>query len=163
MGMGDEEIYRKYADDLVRFATGIVGPFDAPDVVTDAWLRATKSASWTEVRDQKAYLYRVVVNVARSSYRRSLRRRLREQSAAQPDVVYPSESDLDVLDALDRLSEQQRAVVVLVYWEAMTLAEVAEVLDVSEGTVKRHHERAKSKLRKALRTHRVSEGGPNAE
>jgi DNA-directed RNA polymerase specialized sigma24 family protein len=35
----DKEVYRKYADDLVRFATGLVGPTDAPDVVSEATLR----------------------------------------------------------------------------------------------------------------------------
>ncbi len=42
MGM-NEEIYRKHADELVRFATGVVGPFDAEDVVVDAWLKATNA------------------------------------------------------------------------------------------------------------------------
>ena len=43
--MTDEEIYRKHADDLVRFATGLVGPFDAQDVVTDACLRSFRARS----------------------------------------------------------------------------------------------------------------------
>jgi DNA-directed RNA polymerase specialized sigma24 family protein len=47
--MIDEEIHRKYADDLVRFATGLVGPFDAQDVVTDACLRTFCPQRWPEV------------------------------------------------------------------------------------------------------------------
>ena len=47
--MADEEIYRKYSDDLVRFATGLVGPFDAQDVVTDACLRSFRAKEWPQV------------------------------------------------------------------------------------------------------------------
>lgn len=146
----NEEIYRKHADDLVRFATGVVGPFDAQDVVVDAWLKATGSSSWPSVRDHKAYLYRAVLNTARSSYRGALRRRIREQKAAVPAVTYPVEPDVDVLRALDRLSERQRAVVVLAYWESMTMDEISDALGISSGSVKRHLARAKAHLKKDL-------------
>jgi hypothetical protein len=42
----NEDIYRKHCEELVRFATGLVGPFDAHDVVTEACLRAFQSRSW---------------------------------------------------------------------------------------------------------------------
>jgi RNA polymerase sigma-70 factor (ECF subfamily) len=146
----DEEIYRKHADDLVRFATGVVGPFDAQDVVTDAWLKATHTKAWPTVTNHKAYLYRTVLNTARNSYRGTLRRRLREQRAADSDIAYPVETDVDVLDALDHLSERQRAVTVLAYWESMTTTEISEALDISPGSVKRHLGRAKTTLKKIL-------------
>ena len=146
----NEEIYRKHADDLVRFATALVGPFDAQDVVVDAWLKATTSTSWPSVRDHKAYMYRTVLNTARSSYRGALRRRIREQKASVPDIAYPVEPDVDVLSALDGLSERQRAVIVLAYWESMTVVEIAEALGISAGTVKRHLGRAKNHLKNAL-------------
>jgi DNA-directed RNA polymerase specialized sigma24 family protein len=43
--LSDEEVYRKYADDLVRFAMGLVGSCDADDVVSGAILRAFSSPS----------------------------------------------------------------------------------------------------------------------
>jgi len=146
----NEETYRKHADDLVRFATGVVGPFDAQDVVADAWLKATGSPSWPSVRDHKAYLYRTVLNTARSSYRGTLRRRIREQKASVPDTQQPVEPDVDVLQALDSLSERQRAVVVLAYWESMTTSEIGDALGISPGSVKRHLARAKNHLKKLL-------------
>lgn len=146
----DEEIYRKHADDLVRFATGVVGPFDAQDVVTDAWLKATRAKAWPSVTNHRAYLYRTVLNTARNSYRGTLRRRLREQRAATSEIAYPVETDVDVLNALDRLSERQRAVTVLAYWESMTTNEISEALDISQGSVKRHLGRAKAILKKIL-------------
>jgi len=148
--MTDEEIYRKYADDLVRFATGVVGPFDAPDVVTDACLRAFGSKAWPTVTNHRAYLYRSVLNQARSHHRSTLRRRVREMRAALPEHTHLNEADLDVLAAVDRLSVQQRASVVLTYWEDLAPAHVAARLGVSEGSVKRHLARARSRLKELL-------------
>jgi RNA polymerase sigma factor (sigma-70 family) len=146
----DEEIYRKYADDLVRFATGLVGPFDAPDVVTDACLRAFGTSGWDQVANHRAYLYRTVLNQARSHHRSTLRRRLREMRTAMPEIAMPLEVDVDVLAAVDKLSVQQRASVVLTYWEDLTPAEVAARLGISEGSVKRHLARARARLKELL-------------
>ena len=60
------------------------------------------------------------------------------------------EPDVDVLLALGGLSERQRAVVVLAYWESMTMVEIADALEISPGSVKRHLGRAKHNLRKSL-------------
>jgi RNA polymerase sigma factor (sigma-70 family) len=148
--MSNEEIYRKYADDLVRFATGLVGPFDAPDVVTDACLRSFSVPGWTGVANHRAYLYRAVLNHARSHHRSTLRRRLRELQAAVPEASSPPDVDVDVLVAVDRLSVRQRAVVMLTYWEDLSPGEVAARLGISEGSVKRHLNRARSRLREQL-------------
>lgn len=148
--MTDEEIYRKYAEDLVRFATGLVGPFDAQDVVADACLRAFRSRGWPQVRNPRAYLYRSVLNHARSHYRSTLRRRVREMKTATSPISWPYEVDLDVLAAVDRLSVRQRAAVVLTYWEDLSPVQVAQQLGISEGSVKRHLARARSRLREYL-------------
>lgn len=148
--MTDEEIYRKYADDLVKFATGLVGPFDAQDVVTDACLRVFRSHGWSEVANHRAYLYRSVLNQARSHHRSTLRRRTRELRTAASDVTPAMEVDVDVLAAVDRLSVQQRASVVLTYWEDLTPGDVALRLGISEGTVRRHLARARARLKELL-------------
>jgi RNA polymerase sigma factor (sigma-70 family) len=146
----DEEIYRKHADDLVRFASGLVGPFDAQDVVSDACLRSFGSRGWSAVTNHRAYLFRSVLNEARSHHRSTLRRRLREVRTATSDVVAPSHVDVDVLAAVDRLSVQQRAAVVLTYWEDLTPFDVALRLGISEGSVKRHLARARARLKEYL-------------
>ncbi len=148
--MTNEEIYRKHADDLVRFATGLVGPFDAQDVVTDACLRAFSASAWHGVINHRAYLYRSVLNQARSHHRSTLRRRLRELKTATSDETAPIEVDVDVLTAVNKLSVQQRASVVLTYWEDLTPAEVATRLGISEGAVKRHLARARARLKELL-------------
>lgn len=148
--MSDEELYRKHVDELTRFATGLVGPFDAPDVVIDAWVSSSQATQWRGAENKRSYLYRAVLNTARSHHRSTLARRLREHRAALPDRIDIDESDLDVLDAVGRLSMRQRAVVWFTYWEGHTTSEVAEILALSEGSVKRHLARARSRLRELL-------------
>jgi RNA polymerase sigma factor (sigma-70 family) len=55
-----------------------------------------------------------------------------------------------VLEAMSMLSTQQRAAVILTYWEDLTVGEVARRLGVSEGSVRRHLARGRSKLREVL-------------
>ncbi|HET9258969.1 MAG TPA: RNA polymerase sigma factor [Acidimicrobiia bacterium] len=148
--MNDEETYRRYSQELTRYATGLVGPFDAPDVVTDACLRAFDSPSWPEVVDRRAYLYRTVLSVATDHHRRTLSRRMRELKTATPPSVETTHEDIDVLRAVERLSLQQRSVIFLTYWEDLPPSAVADRLGVSEGSVKRHLARARKRLGELL-------------
>ncbi|MFZ0012901.1 MAG: RNA polymerase sigma factor [Acidimicrobiia bacterium] len=150
--MDDEQVYRSYSTELTRYATGLVGPFDAPDVVTDACLKAFGSRTWPEVADRRAYLYRTVLTVATDHHRRTLSRRLREMKAAQRDEARDRLDDLDfeVLDAVERLSVQQRAAVYLTYWEDLPVDVVGQRMGVSPGTVKRHLARARKRLGELL-------------
>ena len=75
-GPSNAEVYAKYADDLVRFATSLVGPTDAQDVVADAVVRVMWSKRWARVTNYKAYLYRAVLNEARMHHRSTMRRRV---------------------------------------------------------------------------------------
>ena len=75
----DEEIYRKYSEELIRFATGLIGPDDAPDVVSAAVLRCLTSPAWSEVTEKKPYLYRSIYNEATMFRRSSSRRSSLEQ------------------------------------------------------------------------------------
>jgi RNA polymerase sigma-70 factor (ECF subfamily) len=148
----DEELYRKYADDLTRFATGLVGPSHAPDVVSEAVLSCFGSRGWSTVSEKRAYLYRSVFNEAAELHRASQRRRAREERVAHQSVVDPPEVRPEVLRAVLRLSVKQRAVTVLTYWEDLDPSAVARLMGISEGSVKRHLARARSRLKEVLRT-----------
>lgn len=145
------EVYEKHADELVRFATGLVGPSDGRDVVSAAVVSAMWSPHWDGVVNERAYLYRAVLNEARRLRRNAMRRRATELRAAGGERTYAiPEVRPDVLDAIGRLTVQQRAVVFLAYWEQMRPAEIARFLDLSDGTVHRHLARAESRLRRIL-------------
>ena len=73
--MSIEDAYKKWGDDLVRYATALAGPADAPDLVAEAFttVLARGDGAWVTVDEPRAYLYRVVTNSARMSARSGLR------------------------------------------------------------------------------------------
>jgi RNA polymerase sigma factor (sigma-70 family) len=145
------EAYRTHAADLIRYATVLVGPSDAPDVVSDAVLGVMASGKWDSVDNPRAYFFRAVLNQATSHHRSATRRRGREERAARLERPTPApESSVDAHRALRTLSEQQRAVVYLTYWEDLSPAQIAALLAVSEGAVKKQLARARDQLRKVL-------------
>jgi RNA polymerase sigma-70 factor, ECF subfamily len=153
--LGDwETVYVAHSLRLIRLATVLVGPDDAPDLVSEAVRRAVHRPGWGEVRDQGAYLVTSLVNETRQFHRERSRRTAREQRAVRlvPDAAQhgPAPDDLDVREALGALSPQQQAVIFLVYWEDQQISRVAHLLDVSEGTVRKQLARAKTKLRRVL-------------
>jgi RNA polymerase sigma factor (sigma-70 family) len=151
MACSDGEVYRKHADELIRFAAAVVGPDDAADVMSAGVLRALNSRHWSQVEQQRAYLYRSVLNEARMLLRRDATRRDYEARASERDLVdEPPTPRPEVLRALRALSLRQRAVVYLTYWEDLDPATVGRLLEISDGAVRRHLARARKHLRKEL-------------
>ena len=147
-----ERLYRTHALALMRFATTVVGPDQAHDVFTDAWIRATTSRAWRRVKDPVAVLYRSIVNEGRNANRSDARRRARERRVAVPDIARSVDSEIriDVGRALGALSRRQRAVLHLTYWEDRRPGEIGHLLGISEGAVKRHLARGRERMRELL-------------
>lgn len=149
----DEQVdvaWRTHAPAAMRFATAVVGPIDAHDVTTTAFLRVTRQPDWTDIEHLDRYLIRAVRNQAQDLYRQRRRRWQRDLLAVRPEATTDALPDVDLLRAVASLSVQQRSVVFLAYWHDMTEAEIAETLDVARSTVHRTLTRARIALRKAL-------------
>ncbi|HEY5987539.1 MAG TPA: SigE family RNA polymerase sigma factor [Streptosporangiaceae bacterium] len=124
---------------------------DAEDLLQSALAKTYQA--WGRIEDPNAldgYVRRAMVNTHISWWRR---RRVEEYPTDDlPDqAVADHAGDSELSDALrralDRLPSRMRAVVVLRYYEDMREAEIAEVLGISQGTVKSTVSRAVAKLR----------------
>ncbi len=145
------EAYEKYSDELVRFATGLVGPSDGPDLVATAMVNVVATKSWESIENPRAYLYRTVLNEAKRSHRKTMRRRAGEiRAASHLGATYLPDIRPEVLDAVAKLSFRQRAVIFLAYWEDLRPVEIARRLEIGESTVHRHLSRAEVRLRRML-------------
>jgi RNA polymerase sigma-70 factor (ECF subfamily) len=60
---------------------------------------------------------------------------------------------VDAHRALQQLAPQQRAVIYLTYWEDLRPQQIAELLEVGEGTVRKQLARAREHLRRILDEH----------
>jgi RNA polymerase sigma-70 factor (ECF subfamily) len=144
-------LWARHADDLLRFATVLVGPHDAHDVVADTFMQCRAVLDGDHVDNPRAYLMRSVANRARDAHRSTRRRWARDLAAILPASATAVEVDLDVHRAVASLSVAQRAVVYLAYWEDRTERDIAEMLQIPVGSVHRHLVRARIQLRKVLR------------
>lgn len=98
---------------------------------------------WDRIRTMEnpvGYLYRV----GRSRARRYRRPRRLFPSSPEPD---PPWVEPGLPDALQRLSDRQRTVVMLVHGHGWPMSEVADVLGLSWSTVRRHADRGMDRLR----------------
>lgn len=146
-----EAIWRAHGDELMRFATVLVGPADAHDVVVEAVLRAADAIADGRVGQQRSYLFRAVSNRANDLHRSRQRRWARDLHAVVPQITAGLPvADVDIQRAIADLSVTQRAVIYLAYWEDRTERQIAETLGLSHGTVRRHMVRARHNLRRAL-------------
>ncbi len=147
---GIDQLWRKHAADLMRFATVLVGPGDAHDIAVEAFLRASTIATGDTVANPRAYLMRAVANHANDLRRSRERRWRRDLNAVGPSSTASPDTFLDVRRAVGSLSLAQRTVVYFVYWEDLSERDIAALLQVAPGTVRRHLVRARIHLRKAL-------------
>jgi RNA polymerase sigma-70 factor (sigma-E family) len=149
------------SDPLLRVGhlmTGDAG--DAEDLVQETLLRVARR--WNRVRSMDhpaAYARRVLVNLVLHNADRRSRQRT---ELALPDEAGEAADEsaamalLEVDDmaefrwALAQLPARQRAVLVLRYWADLPVAEVADILGCSEGTVKSTASRAAARLAEAL-------------
>ncbi|MFI6886494.1 SigE family RNA polymerase sigma factor [Streptosporangium canum] len=122
----------------------------AEDLVQTALARAW--LAWQRIEgDPGPYVYRIIVNTQASWWRRRWRGEI--PTGAVPDQADRRDMAADVSDqdviwtAIGTLSSRQRAVVVLHYYEGLTLLQVAEILGCSLGAVKSHLSRALARLR----------------
>lgn len=141
-------------DGLLRFAYLVIGSqHAAEDAVQEAL--ASACAKWARVsrtRDPDAYVRRMVVNAHVSGWRRTRREspvaEVRDWSYADPaGQVGTTDAVWRVCGSLPR---QQRAAVVLRFYEDLDYSEIAEVLGVAEVTVRSHVHRALAALRVQL-------------
>ena len=147
---GADQLWRVHAADLMRFATVLVGPVDAHDVTVEAFLRASPVVDGGTITNPRAYLMRAVANHAHDLRRSRERRWRRHLPAVAPASTLGPDTFLDVRRAVSSLSLAQRTVVYFVYWEDLSERDIATLLQVAPGTVRRHLVRARTHLRKAL-------------
>lgn len=112
----------------------------------------------------KSWLIRILLNVINDYYRRNKRVVSMEtadvelaaetaawQEGAQQDHGNAVEEKIDLLAAMERLSEKEKSIIVLKYYDDLKISEISAVLEIPGGTVKAYLHKAKGKLRDLLK------------
>ncbi|MDA0185201.1 sigma-70 family RNA polymerase sigma factor [Solirubrobacter phytolaccae] len=147
-----EAIVARYRPLLVRAARRYLSDTRAEDAVQQAFLAAWSALQrGDDVRDLRAWLYRIVHNTALNALRAS-----GYEWAELPDSIAGADSELDrrmdvreALTGLAALPERQREALLRIAVEGRPQTEVAAELGVSEGAVRQLVHRARLTLRAA--------------
>jgi RNA polymerase sigma-70 factor, ECF subfamily len=144
---------------LRRFSRALVGDVAlADDLVQDCIERALiKSHLYDPARPLRAWLYAVLRNLFISGLRRDRRsavvKSVDDLTGGEGSVAANQEERLSVAliaEALDRLPQDQREVIVLVALEEMSYRDAAEIAGVPIGTVMSRLSRARAALQRIL-------------
>lgn len=145
------DLYQTHAKSLIGYASTLVGPSQAEDLVSDAMVKVFHGVDLGAVSNPRAYLFTCVLNQARSDARQMVARRHRELIVSTRSGIAPPPKASDELGLLGVLSTRERAVIYLTYWEDMAIEDVAACLGLANGTVRRYLARARDKIRKEIR------------
>jgi RNA polymerase sigma-70 factor (sigma-E family) len=154
-----DQFVASHVDELLRTAFLIAwDEREAEDLVQECLFKVARR--WPRVRamDQpRAYARRILVNLAIDGAQRRARRRSELDPPpgvfeAGGDPLGPLADRTDLLEALAGLPRQQRAVLVLRYFNDLTEMQIASALGCSQGTVKSSASRGLVRLRQALET-----------
>lgn len=153
-------VVRKYRDPIFHHAACILKDYEeAIDVAQEVFIKAMRERRFfDEDFKMKAWLYRVTSNLCFNMVRDRKRRtaildgmdRPDATDPRQVDVVFQTQQQQSILDALDQLTENHRKILVLRYYSDLSYAEIAEALDIKLGTVMSRLSRAKRQLVEVL-------------
>ena len=175
---GDVEAFarlvRNYSGLVYRVAMRVLGPQDAQDASQEVWIRVWRNLK--RFRGDSAFstwLYKITLNTCLNARRRGQTREALEFDDEFPYPMIPispgdeydpetaalnEERRAEIFRALEQVRAEHRAALVLRHMEGLSYREVAQILDVPDGTVKGWVSRGRAALLVAL-----SNGGPGDE
>ena len=129
-----EALYRRLFDVFVRVAASVTAdPERARDAVQEAFAIAVrKRGSFRREGPLEAWVWRIVLNAARSDARRGIPRVDYDEATASNGRP---ERDAELRVALGRLPERQRLAIFLRYYADLDYAAIGQALGIRTGTV----------------------------
>lgn len=138
-------------------------PGDASEAMQDTFMAALRALnSYRENSTFKAWLYKIALNVSRSRLRKrnalvrlqqTLTSIFKVQNQYLPtpeEAVINDEEDMAIWKALGNLGEKHRIPIVLRYYHDLSVKEIAEIMNIKEGTVHSRLSIGRERLRAQL-------------
>jgi RNA polymerase sigma factor (sigma-70 family) len=156
-------IYDRYAPMLYRYAYQRMGPGIADDVVAEAFLAAFRGRATYDLgrQDARPWLFGILTREM-AAHKRREQARYRALARSAQETVQDGPADQvtarvvadaargPLAAALAGLAPGDRDVLLLVAWGQLSYDEVADALNIPQGTVGSRLNRARRKVRKAL-------------
>lgn len=147
------QLITNYADNVYRFILkNLRHEADAQDIVQSAFEKVWINKDNVEASTSKSYLFTVAYNLMIDHIRKAKRTVLQEEFPEELRRTHSSVGQVkEVLQqALQRLSETQRSLVMLKDYEGYSYEEIGKITNLSESQVKVYLHRARLQLKKYL-------------
>ena len=162
-----EQIIARYGKDIYSFCMQLTHNAEqAEDLYQDTFLTACRNVKKIQAgQNVKSYLISVVIHLWKNERRKAAwRNRIAPQQELREELTenltdersdglsecLDRERDLAVRSAVNRLDEKYRLPVLLFFMQEMSIADIAEVLHIPQGTVKSRLSIARKYLEKEL-------------
>lgn len=152
-------VFRRHRDELFRHAAMMLRDWEeAIDVTQEVFIRAMRETRFFDADfRRRAWLFRVTSNMCINMTRD--RRRHRELLSMVPsgddatdavELVFQTRRQEKVLEAIDRMTDDHREILMLRYYSDLSFAEIGDTLQVKLGTVMSRIARARARLMEVL-------------
>lgn len=157
-------LYQLYATDVLRMCCFYLGDRQrAEDVCQDVFVKLIRQRPPLEDGKEKAWLLKVAMNGCRDLWRGAWLKRVTLGDDSMQTIAAPDDSERrsearELMDAIRRLPPDFRETVLLFYYQNYGIAEIADMLGLSQGTVSSRLSRARDKLKKILESQAAQDG-----
>lgn len=137
-------------DSLYRFAyTYVKNQQEALDIVQESIYKALSSINTLKKSENmKSWLYRIIINTSINHIRKNKRILLIDEINDKGECEEDSlDRNIDLREAIEKLDENQKTIVVLRYFEDMKIDDIAKTIDCNISTVKSRLYTALDKLK----------------
>ena len=153
-------IVRKYREPLFHHAAYILKDYqEAIDVAQEVFIKSMREPRFfDEEFKMKAWLYRVTSNLCFNLVRDRRRRSAildtfpikKSTDPGQIELVFHTERQSEVLNAMDQLTENHKKILMLRYYNDLSYSEISDALEIKLGTVMSRLSRAKRQLMEVM-------------
>ena len=158
-----EFLYKNKYINLISFAVLLILPKEiAEEIIQEVFVSTimrAKSDKTFRVENIEAYIKSAIAMKAKNYHRKNFLRVAKDNQVKSEMKITTSESNetkkFDLINTIiDTLPTSQKTCVVLKFYENMKISEIAEFLELSEGTVKSHLFRAVQTIKTKFETQR---------
>ena len=122
---------------------------DANDIMQEVFLRYMKNnKEFNDEEHKKAWLIKTTINCSKTLLSSAW---FKKTTSLEDNIVEELKEKSEVYYAVLKLSKKYRTVIHLFYYEDMSIAEIANLLNIKESTIKSQLNRARNKLREILK------------
>ena len=143
--------YELYSQELMNISYGYTkSRDDSLDIIQNVFTKLVNNPKqFNNLNEEKYWLIRITINECKDFLRKKSKRPIINADLVNSFSNYDSETENlhYIADVVKTLPEKYRVVIILFYWDSLSIKEIAKVLKVSEDAVKKRLERARKLIK----------------